>query len=58
MINKKYPKCNNKAFFERTSAESGTAFLFHSKPRKAFFERTSAESGTAFLFYPKQNKKK
>ena len=56
MVNNKYPKYKTRAFFERTSAESGTAFLFHSKHRKASFEKTSAESGTAFLFYPKQKK--
>ena len=56
MIKNKYPKCNNRAFFERTSAESGTAFLFYSKQRKSSFERTSAESGTEFLFYSKQKK--
>ena len=55
MIKKKYPKCNNRAFFEKTSAESGTAFLFYSKQRKLSFEKTSSESGTAFLFYPKKS---
>ena len=54
MIKNKYQKFNNRAFFERTSAESGTAFLFHSKQKKSSFEKTSAESGTAFLFYSKQ----
>jgi hypothetical protein len=53
MIKNKYPKCNNRAFFEKTSAESGTAFLFHSKQKKLSFEKTSAESGTAFLFHSK-----
>ena len=60
MINNKYVKCTNRAFFERTSTESGTAFLFHSKQKKwtidkkqkqASFEKKSSESGTAFLFY-------
>ena len=54
MIKNKYPKCKNRAFFERTSAESGTAFLFYSKQRKSSFEKTTSESGTAFLFYPKK----
>ena len=37
MIKNKYSKCNNRAFFERTSAESGTAFLFYSKQKKLSF---------------------
>lgn len=37
MVNNKYPKYKTRAFFERTSAESGTAFLFYPKQKKLSF---------------------